>query len=173
MCLGNNLDTIPIGSMYGIFYLHLVDSCGKCRQMYHTWILWDMRLGRVLLCSKSLISTRPKIHDLKPKIGGLGRFFFRRGGHVQVPRQFWGSRLGPFAQISLNQLNKSLFIRPRDDLGCLSSHHEDSQIVSKEFLETFICHYNHWRVEATWKEIDPCWALGKKPSSGQNSGSLG
>lgn len=85
----------------------------------------------------------PENSRFEAKNWWFGSIFFRRGGHVQVPRQFWGSRLGPFAQISLNQLNKSLFIRPRDDLGCLSSHHEDSQIVSKEFLETFICHYNH------------------------------
>ena len=23
-------------------YIHLVDSYGKCRYIYHTWILWDM-----------------------------------------------------------------------------------------------------------------------------------
>lgn len=23
-------------------YLHLVDVYGKCRQLYHTWILWHM-----------------------------------------------------------------------------------------------------------------------------------
>ena len=23
------------------FYLHLVDLYGKCRQIYHTWILWE------------------------------------------------------------------------------------------------------------------------------------
>ena len=34
---------IPIPSMYGILfrYLHLVDFYGKCREIYHTSIVWD------------------------------------------------------------------------------------------------------------------------------------
>ena len=37
--------SLPIGSMYGyvwLIYLHLANMYGKCRQIYHTWILWDM-----------------------------------------------------------------------------------------------------------------------------------
>ena len=34
---------ILIGSMYGNIYLHLVDFYGKCRDIYHTWILWDIQ----------------------------------------------------------------------------------------------------------------------------------
>ena len=26
-------------------YLHLVDFNGKCREIYHTWILWGIILG--------------------------------------------------------------------------------------------------------------------------------
>ena len=36
---------IPIGSVYGIFtyiWLKFVVNVGKCRFIYHTWILWDI-----------------------------------------------------------------------------------------------------------------------------------
>ena len=34
----------PIGSMYGIFiYLHLPYRSTKCREVYHTWILWIIK----------------------------------------------------------------------------------------------------------------------------------
>ena len=36
---------IPIGSMYGIFtytWLILILMVNKCRQIYYTWILWDI-----------------------------------------------------------------------------------------------------------------------------------
>ena len=32
----------PIPSMYSIIYLHLVDFYGKCKQIYHTWMVWDL-----------------------------------------------------------------------------------------------------------------------------------
>ena len=40
---------LPIGSMYGIFsysyiWLFLMVKYGKCRQIYHTWILWVMKI---------------------------------------------------------------------------------------------------------------------------------
>ena len=31
---------LPIGSRYGIFPYNLVDFYGKCRDIYHTWMLW-------------------------------------------------------------------------------------------------------------------------------------
>ena len=33
-------------------YLHLVDFYGKCRYIYHTWILWGMRMYHVWIMSK-------------------------------------------------------------------------------------------------------------------------
>ena len=52
---GWHLKIDPIPSMYGIFYLRLVDFYGKCRQIYHTWMLWgyctwkprDFELGKM------------------------------------------------------------------------------------------------------------------------------
>ena len=38
----------PLASMYGIFYLHLVDFndfYGKCIYIYHTWMLWVLGRG--------------------------------------------------------------------------------------------------------------------------------
>ena len=35
-------DVMPIGSMYGIFtYIYVIFRDGKCREMYHTWSVWD------------------------------------------------------------------------------------------------------------------------------------
>ena len=34
---------IPIPSMSGRYiYLHLGDFYGKCREIYHTWMVWDI-----------------------------------------------------------------------------------------------------------------------------------
>ena len=32
----------PIPSMYSIIYPHLVDFYGKCKQIYHTWMVWEL-----------------------------------------------------------------------------------------------------------------------------------
>ena len=32
----------PIPSMYSIIYLHLVDFYGKCKNIYHTWMVWEL-----------------------------------------------------------------------------------------------------------------------------------
>ena len=38
--LGDNPDPDHPWDWY--IYLHLVDSYGKCREIYHTWILWEI-----------------------------------------------------------------------------------------------------------------------------------
>ena len=45
------LDSSPIPSMYGIFtyiWLMFMGDVGKCRYIFHTWMLWEFFLRVVL-----------------------------------------------------------------------------------------------------------------------------
>ena len=55
---GETLTMIPIGSMY---YLHVPYKSTKCRQIYHTWILWDWNNQVVTGRCSSICISPPKL----------------------------------------------------------------------------------------------------------------
>ena len=63
--------SIPKGSMGLVYYLHMNGCffCGKCRQVYHAWILWD---GYVSFRGGNWFIFVEEIHPQLPGICGHG-----------------------------------------------------------------------------------------------------
>ena len=91
-----NVRSVPIGSMGLVYYLHSVDVYivwGKCRYIYHTWILWSEVVNYTLriLTPKSLClrlgTYTPVLYRFKPfhsRVQGFLGYIVLRCDHCSL-----------------------------------------------------------------------------------------
>ena len=162
---------IPIGSMYGIFiYIWLRLMVIKCRQIYHTWILWDRSMVK---------GSHQPIHIQFEMLMQNARWQSESSKHCSPEQHAVGFFTHPYFDSKFHQIQKSskscstnLYLWGSTKLtGTIQISSENVENKNSATLQTNICTAHPTYQNGDWSyrsraygmrgdNNDPCFAYG-------------